>query len=483
MNGQAVRSRRVAVPQWLSHLEVDRRGIPVPWINTWTAVEGVNPLADPSVDPLTGEPAGTDGFTVRYDSLAQQDGYFLDDEDRAAFGHPDFTSQNPGRQRAAMIQGLCQVCARHVPWSRRFLVVAGLSVLGLTQRSIAERVGRDPKTVSSRLRLLKLLPSTQARVAKGQLTLDDASAIADLGSTDPALAKRLESAAKSGGLTYELTRAKRTIAARKRIATEVAAYASAGVPEVTRPKGDDVNAWNLWDHVPGVRSLNNTHDREPGPHQEGGCLRWCLFDEENLILGCAHPDGHQAAKQAARSAEQVARDNAEAAAEQATVERCAAAEARATAVAAVADDPAVLTALAPALIRHLNGSTLIAYQNAMGILDVDRWSIDRWSTSNAPKGARDLTLMVQHFNELADGPPARARTALHTAAALFADADLTETPRLSTPTAAGAARAIAARYVDLLHGIEYDHAPIDTAAYVAAGVRPEPADNSEQVHR
>jgi hypothetical protein len=41
---------------------------------------------------------------------------------------PDFFAQNMQRQRECMAYGLCQVCARPVPWSRRFLVVSSIAV-------------------------------------------------------------------------------------------------------------------------------------------------------------------------------------------------------------------------------------------------------------------------------------------------------------------------------------------------------------------
>lgn len=90
---------------WLDHLRRDRRGLPVPYINAWGA-ESVE-RGRVEVDPLVGGPA-----------------WFVDD-----YGdEPDFTRQNPQRQRRCMVEGLCQVCGKPVPWSRRNLVVADLSV-------------------------------------------------------------------------------------------------------------------------------------------------------------------------------------------------------------------------------------------------------------------------------------------------------------------------------------------------------------------
>jgi hypothetical protein len=91
---------------WLNHLRRDRRGICVPWINAW----GGEDLARARIVWDRHIP----GWALTMD----------DDPD----GAPDFTRQHMGRQRQAVLEGLCQVCARPVPWSRRRLVLAALSM-------------------------------------------------------------------------------------------------------------------------------------------------------------------------------------------------------------------------------------------------------------------------------------------------------------------------------------------------------------------
>ncbi len=92
---------------WLAGRPRDRRGLPVPYVNMWGDEREVPSRIE--FDPLVGERA-----------------VFIDDEQSVRV--PDFTRQNAGRQRRCMVEGLCQVCARPVPWSRRCLIVSGASV-------------------------------------------------------------------------------------------------------------------------------------------------------------------------------------------------------------------------------------------------------------------------------------------------------------------------------------------------------------------
>lgn len=98
------RAARAAAAKWLAHLRRDSRGLPVPWINRWGPETAAATRVD--YDPTVGQPA-----------------IFHDDHGDT----PDFLRQNIGRQRAAMVGGLCQVCGRPVPWSRRNLVISGVS--------------------------------------------------------------------------------------------------------------------------------------------------------------------------------------------------------------------------------------------------------------------------------------------------------------------------------------------------------------------
>lgn len=90
---------------WLAHLERDPRHLPIPWINQW----GAETVA---------------ATRISWDRHIGRPALFHDDHGDVA----DFTRQNIGRQRQAVVEGLCQVCGRFTPWSRRNLVVSSASV-------------------------------------------------------------------------------------------------------------------------------------------------------------------------------------------------------------------------------------------------------------------------------------------------------------------------------------------------------------------
>lgn len=94
------------IPPWLRHLRTDRRGIPVPYVNLWG-------------------PEDTDRLSISYDPNVRSQAVYLDDSHQSI---PDFTRQNMQRQRECMADGRCQVCHREIPWSRRTIVIARLSV-------------------------------------------------------------------------------------------------------------------------------------------------------------------------------------------------------------------------------------------------------------------------------------------------------------------------------------------------------------------
>jgi hypothetical protein len=93
---------RALMASWLGHRPKDRRGLPVPYVNAWGADDASR-------------------YTVQWDPHVQLPAVFVADHGDV----PDFTRQNPQRERECMVRGLCQVCARPVPWSRRLVPVSG----------------------------------------------------------------------------------------------------------------------------------------------------------------------------------------------------------------------------------------------------------------------------------------------------------------------------------------------------------------------
>lgn len=101
--GTAAAARDLA-GRWLAHRPRDARGLVVPWINRWG-------------------PERPSRTRIAYDRYVEQTAFFHDDHGSV----PDFTRQNMARQREAMVCGLCQVCGRATPWSRRNLVVSAVT--------------------------------------------------------------------------------------------------------------------------------------------------------------------------------------------------------------------------------------------------------------------------------------------------------------------------------------------------------------------
>lgn len=93
---------RPPIDPWLSHLRRDRRGLPVPYINLWGEQTVANTYID--TDPHLGMRAE-----------------FVDEDPDDP---PNFLKQCAQRQRECAWLGLCQVCARPIPWSRRYLPLA-----------------------------------------------------------------------------------------------------------------------------------------------------------------------------------------------------------------------------------------------------------------------------------------------------------------------------------------------------------------------
>jgi hypothetical protein len=139
------------VPGWLSHLRTDRRGLPVPYINQWGLEEDLARVS------------------IRHDRHIGGPGLHYDD---IGLTVPDFTKQNWQRQRECMLGGRCQVCHRPVPWSRRFLVLAAMSVDQVRMGNRTYGVVTEPWLDDRCARYaMEVCPALIRRTREEQLTL------------------------------------------------------------------------------------------------------------------------------------------------------------------------------------------------------------------------------------------------------------------------------------------------------------------------
>jgi ParB/RepB/Spo0J family partition protein len=115
-----------------------------------------------------------------------------------------------------------------------------LTELGLSQRTIAERVGRTQPHVSKRLALLKIPEPAQARVIEGTLTLE---AAADLAAMPPESQQRAITEGAAGNLEYSIGTEKRRLAAKERYEKLQNDLSNRGVTVVTEP--DHNRGWYL----------------------------------------------------------------------------------------------------------------------------------------------------------------------------------------------------------------------------------------------
>jgi ParB/RepB/Spo0J family partition protein len=336
-----------------------------------------------------------------------------------------------------------------------------LVLFGYKQKDIAKAVGRDPKTISTRLKLLKLASSTRAKVHKGQMSIDDAAAIAEF-ADDPQTTKRLESAS-SFNFKYELERARRDRKAAREVASAVADLAARGVPETPRPDGFVGGSWNAWEKVAGARSLSGTPLREPADHD--GCLTWMQFSPTELLYGCTHPTGHDDARTdeererlAANERDAAEREKAERAADAARAVRIQTVTEAAGLAPLTAPLPLVIRSLLPALIYDLNSHALEAYQDAVGIIDEQRWStLTYYNVKDTEQ--RKFWDHVDDLDRLADNTVTKALVAVLAAAS---------DDRFEQAGHWSGVPALARRHHDLLEALGHDDCDVDVELLAAA---------------
>lgn len=336
---------------------------------------------------------------------------------------------------------------------------AQLQLFGYKQKDIAKAVGRDPKTVASRLRLVKLAKSTKDRVHKGQMTLEDALAVVEF-ADDPETTKRLEKAAAGGtswSLKHELDLAKKARKYAREAADLAADLKARGIPEIVIGADQDID-----DVLPGGRSIYTTGFRDPADHD--GCLRWeqgqPTYYSNGVTYYCAAPASHYGQLSTEEKARREAAEQAKEAREKAAAEAAAAEQVRtATVIDALSDGGFsaplrdLVRGLLPMTVAGLSGTARRSYQGAVGLRDEDRWD-DVWglqrNTAQARMQATRLAGHIEDLTQISDAGLARALVA-----ALVARAE----DNLQN----GHARndALAVRYLDLLEQLGHEPCPVD----------------------
>lgn len=164
-----------------------------------------------------------------------------------------------------------------------------LSELGLTIKDIATKTGRSESTITARRKLTTLTATAQANVHTGQLTLEDALALAELPATEQ---RRLEKwSGNAADFRHQIRRAQEVQRIREREEARAKDLRAAGVPEIKWPKNlqhheslqyDPHGMVRLWQTRLGAAS---DHD---------GCLAFTreTGEHKRVLLVCTEPANH-----------------------------------------------------------------------------------------------------------------------------------------------------------------------------------------------
>ena len=168
-----------------------------------------------------------------------------------------------------------------------------LQLFNLKPADIAKAVGRSRATVSSRLKLLNLGEQARTKLHDGQVTIDDALALADL---PKATREDLEGSLGTADFRWKLSQHKEraakleTFKAHRKVVEElgIPAYADEPVdPWQLSREGVVVN--HAWLRADDARLIEVKDD-----HAE--CLRWCHYVGNTgtpvVMFVCADPDAH-----------------------------------------------------------------------------------------------------------------------------------------------------------------------------------------------
>lgn len=164
-----------------------------------------------------------------------------------------------------------------------------LAELGWTVDQIAAATGRSATTVKARRKLTSLKPTFQEQVAAGQVTLEDAIALAGLPDAEQ---KQLE---KTPGtqMPYEIKRARARVERRREVEKEIRDLKAIGATELEMPKGGYY--WGLTDEKDGMTPLGSLPLilRDRALHSR--CLGWVDTGTKQypkVDLVCTNVSGH-----------------------------------------------------------------------------------------------------------------------------------------------------------------------------------------------
>lgn len=290
---------------------------------------------------------------------------------------------------------------------------AQLELLGYKPAAIATAVGRSITTVRARLGLLKLSETTRKKVHVGQLKLEDAVAIGEF-ANDKKATDRLEKAALSGNLSYTLATVRAETKRAQDNAVVVARLLEVGATAYKFPKGK-TDIWQLTREgvVAEVRD-----DAQWSIHKT--CLAYRERDAgssySSVQVLCTSPSKHSGKALGKSAAEierekQWAKDQAER--EKKRAEEEAARSARIPVLMGLVAGNVKLPPAVADLLRTLLPAALFGnyeqerihatYEEALGILEPDRWSgINNYGAT----AATHQTLVAQHTKEISEGTDA-----------------------------------------------------------------------------
>lgn len=151
---------------------------------------------------------------------------------------------------------------------------------------IARDMGVSATLVRDRVKLLKLAPRLQEKTHVGQLTIDDALAIAALPAGEQT---KVAKAAGSYNFRYEIEAAKRRVKVAAEHKQEVARLKGAGIPQREMPAGHTIHMLNDAEH--GMVRLGATFSRAPEDHSD--CLAFIANgDYVDIEYVCTNVAGH-----------------------------------------------------------------------------------------------------------------------------------------------------------------------------------------------